>query len=134
MSSRYDIPKDLAPWVDRILTCQCCGHSRFIDGGWLSSAEVRRALDKPARVARRVPRCSQCGARGWENTAIERDLTVWRGAYQGEDDYGPEEDSGCGFWREDDAAWEEYMEWLIAYERETEGPEAYGRGPLRFPT
>ena len=134
MSSRYDTPEDLAPWVGLILTCQYCGHSRFIDVSWLSSAEVRRALDRPARAARRVPRCSQCGARGWENISTEDDLSDRQGTYQCEDDYGPDGGSGCGFWREDDAAWEEHMEWLIAYERETEGPEAYGRGPLRFPT
>ncbi len=127
MTGQYGMPKNLAPWIGIILTCRSCGHSRIIDGSWLSSVEVRRALDKSARTARRVPRCGQCGARGWGNVSTES------APPDGWDDYDPREGTECEFWREDDVAWEEHMEWLMAYERETEGPEAYGRGPLRFP-
>ena len=36
------------------------------------------------------------------------------------------------YWREDDEEWNKYMEWLKNYEYDTEGPEAFGKGPLRF--
>ena len=149
--------KNLEYWIGKAISCRRCGNTRIIDWDWLNSSQIKYKLDKIARFSHCQPKCSICLIRGWDN--IESDLAPWlwppsilkvlgweklptgSAIYWDfielerfyESQYAEENDTyESQYWREDDNEWNKYMEWLINYEYETEGPEAFGKGPLRL--